>query len=230
MASRLHQFGFFLGVLSLTGVNIPLLANSGTLTLNSGSGILTSSSQTLDTTFSSFDGSLVINGSVNGIRLIRIPHSQSTYLYNGKELIKVISQSESLIRYDPLKEQIIDINNPINPSENVEYPTGNLSFEYNERNMISKIIGEQGTSFHLYYDENDKIRKVVNFSGLTVYESTESPLGASLIQNKEEQFDKITLIFSSAVPSEYHEVSYYRDPENEWNFGYDRKFTFGAPL
>lgn len=220
MVSLLHRFIFFLGVLLLTGVNIPLSASSG-------SGIITSSPLPID---AKFDGGIIITGSANGIGLIQVSPSESPYLYNGDQLIKITSESEFLIRYDCLKRQIININKTINSSENIAQHNCNISFEYNERNMISKIIGGQEASFHLYYDENDKIRKVVNFSGLTVYELTESSLGASSILKKEEQFDKITLIFSSAFPSEYHEVSYYRNVENTWNFSYGRKFTFGSPL
>ena len=220
MASLLHRFGFLLGVLSLTGVNTPLSASSG-------SGIITSSPLPID---AKFDGSIIINGSVDGIGLIPVSLSEPSYLYNGDQLIKITSESESLVRYDYLKRHIININKTINSSEHIEQSAGNISFEYNERNMISNIIGDHGTSFHLYYDENDKIRKIVNFSGLIVYELTASPLGASSIWNKEKQFDKITLIFSGAFPSEYHEVSYYRNAENAWNFSYDRKFTFGSPL
>jgi hypothetical protein len=109
-----------------------------------------------------------------------------------------------------------------------------IFFEYNEQNLIQKIFNKKGNFLHLLYDENHKISKISNESGNVLYDRSIVRTGSSDIFfdsksiETEEQIDKIELYFASNISLQCHVISYYRNAQNEWKFGYRREMSFTA--
>lgn len=182
--------------------------------------------------------SLVSIGTVPEIYLNGAPPSKYVIsFYNEWIPMVVMSKSEISYEYSSWRSLLSDIyivnkdTLPIDDeddeqdSNDVTNPLCNIHFEYDEKNRLRKISNSQGT-FMLFFCEGDdrKISKIIYNDGKVLFDS--SSIFRDLYYPKEldqeEQRDCIKLFFagSQTSPPDYYEISYYRNAQNIWKFGY----------
>lgn len=237
---------FFLSALLFTTGSLSLLADSciicssGSVTITSSSHITTSSHITIGmpcdklllinnakeheiyyilspNNYKTFDTefqSTSVNGNVYYLTKNNCKNNQPIKIYT----LHVIGKS-----FERCEKNINDIVN----SEN------DLYFEYNEKNLISRISDKQGSEIFLSYDETNNIDNIIDHRGIVLYENSLKYLlnpNSSDKKTEENQTDRVSLIFRNPSSRVQHEISYYKNSLNTWDFDYHGNCTTLWPI